>query len=247
MEYKDYLEEKLNELSDTKIVVVEELNYEYEPKEDEILVVLKNLNGTIVNSSYFQPIQLNIFSSKDIVGTRDLFTEFVKRYSNTHTNIDFTYYKQDYSTPIDVSNFLEIGSTFKTMFIINGTLVINQNLMDVSKVILNGFEINYEKCNITYSAVVNSFKDTTNKLQSVTIPNANTSIYITLFIENNGFINYLKLLRNGQININDLINVELAYINGNTENFNARITSIAESYDITNPPRMDVVLVRCDR
>lgn len=247
MSYKEYIQQSLQAYtSDYIINVVNEIDFNYNPKPNEILVVIKELAGSVVGNVKFMPIQLNIFTGANEVNkTKEIFKKFVNDYSNTHTNIGLDYYKQDYSTPIDMSNFLQIGDSYRAELLITGTLMVAGNICDVRKVKINNKEVNYTNVTITYSTSPNPAKYSNENLQRVMIANANVQITIVAYANISPFNTLISLLKTGQKSPNDTFTVDLEYTDDTIEHYNCRIISFNDNYDITNPAIRSVVFAVC--
>lgn len=247
MNYKDYIKNAIQELTDKYTInVVDEINFNYNPKDNEILVAIKHLTGSIVGDVKFVPIQFNVYSAANEVNdTLSILDLFVAKYSNSHTMLGLDYIKQDYSTPVDANNFLQIGHTKRAEIFMSGTLLITQNICDVTKVFINGKEINYTSLNITYSAQPNPAKTTKDNLQKVMIADANVQISIGSFSQIGPFNTMLSLLRQGKKTLNDTYTLKLEYNDGTEENYICRILSYNGVHDRTNPATRSVVFIAC--
>lgn len=246
-EYKKYIEKSIQELTDKyKIIVVDEINYNYNPKDNEILVVIKSLAGSVVGDVKFVPIQFNVFTSADEVNeTKALLDSFVANYSNSHIMLGLDYYKQDYTTPVVLTNFLEVGVSKRTEIFLSGTLLITKNISDITKVFINGKEINYINLVFGYSTSPNPAKRSQDNLQKVMIADANLQITLTTYSQISPFNTMLSLLRQGKKSPNDTYTLKLEYTDGTEEEYVCRITSYNGNHDRTNPSTRTVVFVSC--
>ena len=79
MNYKDYIKKSIQELTDKYTInVVDEINFNYNPKDKEILVVIKHLTGSIVGDVKFVPLQFNVYSAANEVNDTLSILEFSK-------------------------------------------------------------------------------------------------------------------------------------------------------------------------
>lgn len=243
MNYKDYIEKSLQELAEGYIVrVVNEANFNYNPQDKEILVVIKSLSGSVTGNIKFMPIQFNVFSSADEVNaTKDILDQFVAKYSNSHTMIGLDYYKQDYSTPIDMTNFNPIGTTQRAEILITGTLLITNSISDIKSVKINNKKVNYTDVNFSYSTSPNTSKPSGKNLQETMIENANMLITIITHVNIDPFNTLISLHKLGIKSPNDLYTLTFEYTDDRVEEYKCRIYSFNENYDISNPPLRNVV------
>lgn len=243
MSYKKYIETALQELTEKhKIIVVDEIDFNYNPEPNEILVVIKQLSGSVTGNIKSIPVQFNIFTSaNEINETMAIFDLFVAKYSNTHTMIGLDYYKQDYFTPIDMNNFLQIGISQRAQLLITGSLVITNSISDIKSVKVNNKEINYTNVNFSYSTSTNSAKKSGENLQSTLIENANLLITITTHVNIDPFNTMISLHKLGKKTPNSIYNLEFEYTDDTTQNYKCVIYSFNDNYDISNPPVRNVV------
>lgn len=243
MNYKDYIKNAIQELTDDYVInVVDEVNFNYNPDDKEILVVIKQLSGSVTGNVRANPIQFNIFTSADEVNdTMEIFNNFVAKYSNTHTMLGLDYYKQDYFTPIDMNNFMQVGNTQRAEILITGSLVITNSISDIKSVKINNKEINYTNVNFTYSTSVNTSKPSGKKLQQTMIENANLLITIVSYANIDAFNTMISLHKLGIKGPNDIYTLQFEYTDDTTQEYKCIIYSFNENYDISNPPLRNVV------
>lgn len=235
MEYKDYIKEKLQELTDIGIVVVNEVDFNFTPSDDIITVVIKNQGGSVNGNVKFIPVQFDIYSSIDVQKTLGVFNEFVNQYSNTHMNLGLDFYKQDYNTPVVATNFLEIGTT-KSYIYITGTLLITTDISDVKEIYIDGKLINHLQCDIVYSASLNPSKASGQDFIQTELESATLTISVRMFCQNDVFSQQLKLIRRNHLSPNHKFSVRLVYNNGDEETNMMKIQTFSDSHDITNAP-----------
>ena len=247
MKYIDYVRETLQSYTDRyNIVVVEEIDNNYNPKDNDIIVVYKKLAGAVNGNVRFMPIQFEVYSANNEVNdTMEIFNRFVDEKSNTSFVLGLDYMKQDYNTPVDMTNFLEVGSGFRAYIYVSGTLMITSNISDVKGIKINGKEINYTNVAITYVAQATQSKKSGDNLQTSMLSNANLQITITGFCNADVFNSQLSLIRQGVLSPNTEFSVELTFTDNDfIETYNCRVINYTKQYDITNPPTKVVVFVR---
>lgn len=245
MSYKEYLQGNLQALVDSgyEVKCYDEADFNYEPKKNEIVVIIKHLSGSVIGNVEFTPIQLEIYSAEnDVNYTREVLYEFVKAYSNTNFNLGLDYYKQDYNTPIDASNFNEVGEGFRTHFIIVGTLMITSSISDIDKVYIDNLEMNNTNVVFSYATSQNARKVSGDNLQKSVVSNANLTITITMFKNADVFNNKLSALKLGNGSPNEKHLLTFVYTDNNREeSYSCVIDSFNENHDRTNAPTRSVV------
>lgn len=249
MNYKEYLEASLQAYTTDYVVkVFDEVNYNYNPKNNEIVVIIKKLSGSVIGNVEFKPIQLEILGAYNETNlTMQLLEQFVKDYSNTNINIGLDYYKQDYSTPIDAGNFNAIGSGYRTRFIITGSLMITNSISDVDKFYINGREMNNTTIDFAYSTSPATRKQSGDKLQKSLIENAGLMISVTMYKNADLLNGDLSLLKLNKKSPNDVYTLKFLYTdNAREEVYRCVIHSFNENHDRTNPPMRTIVFTLTD-
>ena len=147
--YADYLGYKLNELKkeleiDNDILIGDERIFENGVStQDTILVVIKHLGAEYEFNNKIQPLEITIFSEGNSTEkARLLFNEFTSR--NNWTNIEFdntSFIKQQYSSPVAISDFAETDNNYRQILFVNGNLYIMENILDMSNLTINGVSI----------------------------------------------------------------------------------------------------------
>ena len=247
MKYIDYIKETLQSYTDKyNIVVVEEIDNNYNPQDNDILVVYKKLAGAVNGNVKFMPIQFEIYSANnDVNDTMYLFEKFVDEKSNTSFVLGLDHMKQDYNTPVDMTNFLEVGSGFRAYIYVSGTLMITSNISDVKEVRIDGKPINYTNVSIAYTAQPSTSKKSGENLQNTMLSNANLQIIISGFCNADVFNQQLSLMRQGILSPNTEFNLKLTFTDNDVEEYyTCRVLNYNKQYDITNPPIKSVVFVR---
>lgn len=233
--YKDYIRERLQEFTDMKIIVVNEVDFNFTTDDDTITLVIRNLPGSVNGNVKFMPVQFDIYSSKDVQETLDIFNKFVNAYSNTYMNLGLDFYKQDYNTPVVSTNFLEIG-TIKSYIYITGTLLITTDISDVKEVWIDGLLLNHLQCDIIYSASLNPSKESGKDFIETELESATLGISIRMFCQTDVFSQQLKLIRRKQISPNHKFKVTLVFNDGDEEVHYMKVQTFSDTHDVTNAP-----------
>ena len=233
--YRDYIRERVQELTETKIIVVNEVDFNFTTDDDAITIVIKNNGGAVNGNVKFMPIQFDIYSSLDVQETLEVFNEFVENYSNTYMNLGLDFYKQDYNTPVVATNFLDIGTT-KSYIYITGTLLITTDISDVKEVWIDNRLINHLQCNVIYSASLNPSKVSGEDFITTMAESATLSISIRMFCQNDVFSQQLKLIRKKLLSPNHTFQVKLVYNDGDEEIHQMKVQTFNDTHDVTNAP-----------
>ena len=244
MNYKEYLQQTIQSYTDDYVVsVCEELDYNYNPAKNEILVIIRKLSGSVIDNVEFKPIQLEVFSTENETNlTMSILETFVRNWSNTNIHLGLDYYKQDYSTPIDAGNFNAIGNGFRTRFIITGSLMITNSISDVNEFYINGRKIGNTSVAFAYSSNANAKRESGDYLQTSIVENASVMISVSTFKNADIFNEELSLLKLNRKSPNDIYTLKFVYTdNDREEEYKCIIDSFNENHDRTNPPTRTVV------
>lgn len=233
--YKDYIRERLQELTDTKIIVVNEVDFNFTTDDNAITIVIKNNGGAVNGNVKFMPVQFDIYSSLDVQETLSVFNEFVNRYSNTYMNLGLDFYKQDYNTPVVATNFLDVGTT-KSYIYITGTLLITTDISDVKEVWIDNKLINHLQCEVIYSASLNPSKVSGEDFIETMVESASLIVNLRMFCQRDVFSQQLKMIRRKQLSPNHRFQVKLVYNDGDEETHMMKAQTFNDTHDVTNAP-----------
>ena len=142
--YNDYISQKLLTIANRldykgDILVSDELAFakvkNFLP--NTIYVVIKRLSTQLTNETETEPVQIVVFCEQNIlVDTQTLFDIFVSEnnWQTIDTNDNSIFIKQEYDKPVVISNFNEIGTGYRSILTISGTLLYVKNLLDVKEI-----------------------------------------------------------------------------------------------------------------
>lgn len=220
MKYSEYLQSIL-----TTVTVTDELTYVHNG--DGVAVVVKYLNGTNYRDSVVQPIQLLIYTD-DVMTTKAIFDTFTKTYNNVPYTDDFTYVNQLYSTPMVVSNFGQIGNNYSSQLIVNGTLIISENISDIKQVLIDGYIVETTSRIITYVGVVDNTRVSGANLNTSNITQANLRFTFTILGKATPLWTKLRRIRTGLLDIDTSFTLVLNYTDNNeSESYVVKLDSNA--------------------
>ena len=128
--FENYL---LQELNSDKIIVLNEQmfvkNGELDP--NKIYVVIKYLTSSIEYGAETSPVQILVLSEQN--GLKEA-QQIFETYTQTHNWLSFkannTFVKQQYSSPVVMSNFQEAAYGYRSVLYISCTLYLLNNFND---------------------------------------------------------------------------------------------------------------------
>lgn len=207
----------------------DEVHYQYNGSGN--LLVVKYLSGTNFKDSTVQPVQLVVYTN-DIATTKTALETFATTYNNAPF-IDgaSTYVQQIYSTPFLLTSFEEIGDNFTHQFIINGTLLISENVKEIKKVKIDNVEYETTLRTLTYQSMVDNQKIGTAEINTSNITYASIKLALSMIHKVNALSNKLKSIRQGSMSIDTTFSVELIFSDSETSE---PITMKLDSYNINS-------------
>lgn len=235
MGYKLFLEQALGGYFDT---IVNEADYN---NTGTNTLVIRELQGTMFRNSKIQPIQLTAYSD-DIDTTKKVLNDFAKNYSKTNFNVGLEFYIQEYGTAFASQLFSQSGANYTNQIILSGTLIISENARDVSKLEIDGEELEFDNVDINCvisgepTKPVDSEKATTNNISMI------NNITLIGINKNDAFGNKLSLIRRGKRSIVDPFNISITFVDGLVENYTMYLSSSTVVSSNANVPLLTVVL-----
>lgn len=192
--FENYLLQELN--SDKVIVMSEQLfakNGEFDP--DKIYVVTKYLTSSIEYGAETQPIQILVLSEQNgLKEAKEIFDAFTVTHNWRAGTHDGVYVKQQYSSPVVMSNFNEAAYGYRSVLYISATLYIMQNVCDVEKLKIKDVDIKPLNFNWSYQMtgntqpvggdmIASTVKNISTFQATMSIPVLNSYISETGFVE----------------------------------------------------------------
>lgn len=211
-DFKLYLQLQLKSLTDLSVSVVDEMDFKLDT---DIKVILKKLTGTIYQDTLMQPIQIYVISDK-FKEAKALLETFVEKYSQTKSAIDFVWFKQVYSTPVVLENFIPIKNKQSSALYVNGTLTLLGDVIDIDKLVIDDEEIIFVDAQEHYIVQTSSQKIAEQELSYNKKQTATYSLAITCKNKNNVFLRKVKEIRHGQLSGNNKFSVEIYYTGDST-------------------------------
>lgn len=171
--FENYL---LQELHSDKIVVLNEQvfvkNGELEP--DKIYVVIKYLTSSIEYGAETTPVQILVLSEQNgLEQAKEIFDAFTQSHNWVSGMFNGSFVKQQYSSPVVMSNFNEAAYGYRSVLYISATLFVMDNVSDVENLELEGVKIKPINFNWSYQMTGNTQAVGNEKLAS-TVKNIST-------------------------------------------------------------------------
>ena len=207
--FKKYLQEKLQSLTDLNVKVVDELDFKME---SDIKIIIKYLTGTIYQDTLLQPLQIYVLTDK-FEEAKYLMQTFVETFSQTRDRFEFKYFKQTYNTPVVLENFIPIKNKQSNALYINATLTLLGDVVDIEKITIDDEEIKFVDAQEHYIVQSTTQKITGEELSYNKKQTATYSLAITCKNSNNLFLRKVKQIRHGELSGNNKFKVSIYYDN----------------------------------
>ena len=171
-DFKNYLFEKLTNIAvnldfrdeqgnpdPVSIYVADEQNFakmeQFTP--NTIYVVIKYLSSDIQYDAETMPIQILVLSEQDSLDkAKMLMNKFANDYNWQIITDSGTWIKQQYSSPVVLNNYVEIGHGYRSVLYVSGTLYIMENIVDVKNVTIDDKPVTPLSFNVSYSMSTNT-------------------------------------------------------------------------------------------
>lgn len=195
--FEEYLTEQLTLIKrdiglESDIVIVDEQLFATmeEMKNDTIYVVIKFLNADIVFSAKQQPIQLLILSeANQLDNAKLLFNQFVNSNNFKAITEGTDFIKQQYSTPIVLSNYEDVSYGMRSVLLVTGTIFMMENIVDIGLITINNVEFKPLSCSISYvmsgntqqvagEKIASTEKNVSTFSMTLTISSLSTYVYV---------------------------------------------------------------------
>lgn len=140
-DFINYLRQELN--SDDVVVLPEQMFAKYGDLEPQtIYVVVKYLASSIEFGAETQPIQLLILSEQNgLEKAKTLFDSFTVTHNWISGIFDGTFVKQQYSSPVVLSNYNEISHGYRSVLYVSATLYLMENVADITEFKIKGISV----------------------------------------------------------------------------------------------------------
>lgn len=156
-DYEYYVTEKLNTIKnsnnyDINIEIASEQAFAklktFNP--NTVYVIIKKLSSTITYNIDTIPIQIiAIAEQNDMDKTKELFDIFVNQNNWIASLVGTTYIKQQYTSPVVLSNFNEVSYGYRSVIYVTGTLFIMEDVVDIDELKIDN--VKYKPLTFSFS------------------------------------------------------------------------------------------------
>ena len=146
-----------------------------------VYIVIKYLTADISYGAIAQPVQILCLSEQNsLEKARLIFTKFAEdnNFLAEITNGVFT--KHQYTTPVVLSNYEEVGYGYRSVLYMTATLNILENVLDVKNLTIDGESISQLAFNLSYQMTPNTQQKASETIESSAKSNA--CLYLGLTI-----------------------------------------------------------------
>lgn len=193
-DYNDYLANELATINvseelglDIEISDERQFARKDEHKANRVYVVVKYLSVAYTYSSKTQPVQILVISEQD---KKDKTETLLKNFTESHNwqlvESGSTWIKQQYNSPVVLSNFDENTIGYRSVYYITGTLYIMEDVLDFKNVKINGVDVKPLGMTFAYSMSGNTQQIGGQKIASTVKSISTLSLTITLPMLENG-------------------------------------------------------------
>ena len=237
MDYKAYLESYF-----TSYTVSEEANFNYTG--GTILIVKYLGGGQNYVDSVIQPVQI-VAHTDDVKTTLSALATFAQTNSGTFLIEDNEYIRQLYSTPVVLSTFNPGHQNYASQVILNGTLIISDNIADIKTVKIDDFEYFTTKRDLVYQTLQDTQVNAADYIADTDIKGAMLQFIVSMENKNNDICNKVSRIRQGQLDSNTEFDIDLTFSNNDTvETYPMKLHSATISSDTALSPIITMTFIK---
>ena len=229
MNYIEYLKAQFDGVFD---MITEETNFNASGD----VLVYKKMTGTNYYSSQVLPIQLEVYT-QDINKFMKILLLFATENSSVTITQGFTYAKQSFQTPQVLNMWSESNENYVATLILNGTLIISDNISDVKELYIDDEFVEFSTADIVYAASADPDQKWGLEFQSSILRGGINTLMVSAINKNSALTQKIKNIRRKLIPINTMFKIKVIYIeNDDTELFDMKLTGSAVSSSNENMP-----------
>lgn len=241
-DYEHFLTEKLNRINNLlslnlNIKVASEQAYVKEKtiSQNTIYVVIKYLASDITFGAKVQPVQILCISEENSLNkAQELLTKFTEESNFLAVLENSTFTKHQYTSPVVLSNFEEIGFGKRSILYFTGSISILENVIDVNSLKIDGVDIQQLGFTISYQMTPNTqqmnSENIASSVKTVAVLSLGLTIPLTATTVTTKIINIMNGTNNGNQNFNISFNLgEIAFTNFNYKLTSANIITAANT------------------
>lgn len=216
--YETYIVEQL--LSLQSEMNLSEFSFEVETEQmfvkrkdydsNTIYIVIKYLADSKSIGAVQQPVQMLILSEQNSLDiAKALFDKFASDYNWKVVIQDGEYIKQQYTSPVVLSNFNPVLYGYRSVMYMTANLFVMSNIIDFRKITIDDLEIEPLNFGLSYSMTPNTQQTTVEEIAS-SVKNVSTiSFAITVAMQNNTFVNKILNIIGETASGNDSFEIKL--------------------------------------
>lgn len=221
-DYEYFITEKLNQIKNTNnydinIEVASEQAFAKIKtfKPNTIYVIIKKLASTLTYNITTQPVQiLTIAEQNQLDITKALLESFVNTYNWDAKPYGTTYVKQQYSSPVVLSNFNEVSYGYRSIVYVTGTLYVMENVVDIYSLEIDGTEYKPLTFGFSYQMTGNTQAVGTSILAETVKSVATFTVTLSVPLLNDDLCNKVRQIMNGTLSGNTNFLFEITYTIG---------------------------------
>ncbi len=218
-DYEYFITEKLNIIKNTNEY---DINIEIASEQafaklktfnpNTIYVIIKKLASTLTYNITTQPVQiLAITEQNQLDITKSLLEEFVNTYNWNASLSDETYVKQQYSSPVVLSNFNEVSYGYRSVIYVAGTLYLMEDVVDIDSLTIDGVEYKPLTFSVAYQMTGNTQAVGTSRIAQ-TVKNIATLTYtLSVPLLDNDLCNKVRAIMNETTSGNVDFSISVVY------------------------------------
>ena len=221
-DYEYFITEKLNQIKNTNdydinIEVASEQAFAKIKtfKPNTIYVIIKKLASTLTYNITTQPVQiLTIAEQNQLDITKALLESFVNTYNWTTDLDETTYIKQQYSSPVVLSNFNEVSYGYRSIVYVTGTLYVMEDVVDIDTLEIDGTEYKPLTFGFSYQMTGNTQAVGTSILAETVKSVATFTVTLSVPLLNDDLCNKVRQIMNGTLSGNTNFLFEITFTTG---------------------------------
>lgn len=146
-------------------------------KPNTIYVIIKKLSSTLTYNIDTTPVQILVIAEQNQIDmTKDMLETFVNTYNWTSQLDGTTYIKQQYNSPVVLSNFNEISYGYRSIVYVTGTLYLMEDVVDIDTLTIDSktykplsFGFSYQMTGNTQAVGTSVLAETVKSIATFTI------------------------------------------------------------------------------
>lgn len=211
-----------------------------------IYIIIKYLGSSIEYDIETQPIQIMCIAEQNSLDlSRDILDTYAKKF-NWSVKLDLEtgfYLKQEYSSPVVLSNFNSVGYGYRSVIYLTATFYMMENVIDLEELEIDEGHYKPLSFSLTYQMAGNT-QPVGDEYLSKTVKNSSTlSISMTVQMLNNDFVNKVLQIANGDLSGNTEFDFSF-YIGDNLFSAGLKLISLAFATAPNNVPTIQLGFMR---